>query len=182
MTKNSKIASGVFTAILVIGLIVGSGFAIKNSLQNNGVGSQVKDEKALFVGVEKEHDGQPVALSFRLIDGSQTLIDKTYMSNQDSWMIQDGGQDENLVFHDFTDDIAPYIGDSLFYWLNGATGWRDHKIIVNTTCLNGSIRSSDFYITDAGIYFIGVAERNGEPPFATSYAAVKIETVVGGGA
>ena len=179
MTKNSRIASGIFTAVLVIGLIVGSAFAIKNSLTSHGVGQTVKDEKALFIGVEKEHDGQPVALSFRLIDGTQTLIDKTYMSNQSEWMIPADGQNEDLVFHDFTDDIAPYIGDSLFYWLNGATGWRDHKIIVNTTCLNGSIRSSDFFITDAGIYFIGVAERNGEPPFSTSYAAVKRETVLG---
>lgn len=180
MTKNSKIALGVFSSFLVIGLIVGSAFAIKNSLDDNGFGSKFKDEKALIVGVEKLHDGQPVALSFRLIDGGDTLVDKTIMSNQDDWMSNENGQNEDLVFHDFTSDIAPYIGDSVFYWLNAANGWQSHKIVVNTTCLNGSIRSSDFYITDAGIYFIGVAESNGTAPFSTSYAAVYRENVLGG--
>lgn len=175
MTKGAKISTGIVSFLLVGGLITASALVI-NNLIKDGAGTTTKDEKALIIGVEKLHDDLPVALSFRLINGEHTLIDQTFMSN-DQFMVARTGQDEDLVFHDFTDTIAPYIGDSLFYWLNSEDGWRDHKIILNTTCLNGQIRSADFYVTDAGIYWISVAERNGEDPFATSYAAIYREKV-----
>ena len=176
-TKSGK---SPFKFILPIFLVIGSitivgtvGYFVIKGLEAAGIGNKVKDENSLIIGVEKEHDSAPVGINFKLKDGDNVYIDKTIWSNDPTQMKEVEGQSNELVFHDFTKEIARYIGSSgVFYWINAADGWRNHSITVSTICLDGAIKSTDYYVSDSGIYWIGVALENGDEPCATSYAGI----------
>lgn len=169
-SKGSRVLLGFLLVTIIGGIIAGGSIAAISYFESNDQ-IKIKDSIRLIVGVEKEHDDLPVGLSMTVKDEETVLYASTYFSNSEDMKVEEG-QPSDLVFHDYTDEISQFIGQSIFQWINATEGYYGHRIIVQTICLNGSIRSSDFYISDSGIYWIGVALKNGEEPCASSYAAI----------
>lgn len=169
-SKGSRVLLGFLIVLLAAGLCTGGAIATINYLSAKEQ-IKIKDSAKLICGVEKLHDNVPVGIFLELKDEETILYSSTYWSNTTD-MAQQDGQPEDLVFHDYTEEISSFVGTSIFQWVNSSTGYLGHKIIIQTIALDGAIRSSDFYVADSGIYFVGVALKNGEEPCTSSYAAI----------
>lgn len=177
--KGWAIAIG---CLLAVSAIAGGSFAIARSVQAEGIGQKAKDEKALLVGVERAHDGLPVSLTlsvwdYAIADKGGLLYSATYVSDSAAFA-QRAGQSQDLAFHDFTAEVAPFVGDGgIFYWETGAEGWQGHSIRASTSC--GTVRSSDCMIVDSGIWYVSTADANGQPPAYVTHSNIYVSDSLG---
>lgn len=150
--------------------------------QGNAGGSI--DPEALYVGIEREHDGQEVRLGVYCYGIGGADDDEAMRRNEpefDSWLASSDpafraidGQPEELVFV----DLASYLADKLqlpapayFSEVGKELGMA---IAVRTSFGegDGEIKSDFYRIGEGGIYYVGVAEQPGLDPFGVSHADV----------
>ena len=154
-----KLVSKILIGLSAIGLVAG-GLALAYSL-NKQKKAQI-NQSVLYIGIPKIQDDLPVRLQVS-VKSSSGSITKTYDADD---LAPLEGQDENLVFLNYTaDPLIPLEDKEIGYWLNDST----NSIRVRTECLE-LIRSDYINIDKAGIWFVNVASQDGlTPDFSHSY-------------
>ena len=152
--KPYKVILPCLAAGLLIGLRIFAFNAEKNS-------TNTVDQSKLYIGIPKSQDGKEVKLHVS-VDSSSGVGYKEYSSDD---LITIAGQDEDIVFLDYTIDPVIPLNKDIGYWLSEP----GNSIKVQTECLE-LIYSDYVSIDKAGIWFINVAPKDGEvPDFSHSY-------------
>ena len=137
-----------------------AGFTIY-AVNNSNDAEKKVDQSVLYIGIPKSQDNKPVKLHVS-VDSNSGVAYKEYSSEGLKPL---SGQDEDIVFLEYTIDPLIPMNKDVGYWLAES----GNSIKVQTECLE-LIMSDYINIDKAGIWFVNVAPKDGETPdFSHSY-------------
>lgn len=145
-----KTASKILISCLSVGVLLGGGILIYNLNQNK---DPTVCQSSLYIGIPKKQDSYPTKLVVT-VKSSSGSVSKEYSSDDLTNM---DGQDENLVFLNYTaDPLIPLGREDIGYWLSQS----GNSIRIQSNCLE--LIYSDYVEVDkAGIWCINCAEYDG---------------------